>query len=92
MKLKEITSEDRAANDISPEVKGALIVEVAPGSKAAEKGIVAGEIVSKIGQVAVLGPEHVATQVEKLKKEGRKNALLMVSSANGNSRFIVVEM
>lgn len=92
MTLKEITDEDRANDEISADIAGVLVTEVQPGSGAADKGIEVGEILVEVGQEPVSTPEDVSTRVSELKKEGRKNALLMVSSKTGDIRFVVVRI
>lgn len=90
--LREITPEDRASGDLGEDVKGVLIVEVDPGSYAADKGIEAGEILVEVGQEPVATPDDVAARVEALKKDGRKSALLMLSTQSGDLRFEVLRL
>ncbi|MFZ1813933.1 MAG: DegQ family serine endoprotease [Rhizobiaceae bacterium] len=90
--LRELTPEDRAAEEIGDEIKGVLITEVAEGTNAADKGVVAGEILVEVGQEAVTTPQEVMNRIEALKKEGRKNALMMVSTKTGDIRFVVLRL
>jgi serine protease Do len=90
--LKEITPEDRETANIGAEVKGVLIAEVEQGSISADKGIEAGEIIVEVGQEAVSTPKDVGDRVAALRKEGRKNALLMVSTKAGDIRFVVLRI
>ncbi|MCB1457364.1 MAG: serine protease, partial [Nitratireductor sp.] len=59
---------------------------------AADKGIQAGEILVEVGQEPVATPSDVAERIDALKKEGRKNALMMVSTKTGDIRFVVVRI
>jgi serine protease Do len=88
--LKEITEQERETGDIKGDVNGVLVAEVDDGSVAADKGIEAGEVIVEVGQETVATPKDVADRVSALKKEGRKNALLMVSTKTGDIRFVVV--
>jgi serine protease Do len=88
--LKEISEQERETGDIKGDVNGVLVAEVDDGSVAADKGIEAGEIIVEVGQETVATPKDVADRVSALKKEGRKNALLMVSTKTGDIRFVVV--
>jgi len=92
MTLKEISEEDRGADGVGADVVGVIVTEVAPGSSAADKGIEAGEILVEVGQEPVATPADVIGRIEALRKEGRKNALLMVSSKTGDIRFLVVRI
>ncbi|MEC9343300.1 MAG: Do family serine endopeptidase [Pseudomonadota bacterium] len=92
MRLKEITGADREAGDISSDVVGVLVVEVEPGSNAADKGIEPGEVLVEVGQEPVSTPKEVLERIEQLQKDGRKNALLMVSTKTGDIRFVVLRI
>ena len=90
--LREITAEDRASGDFGEDVKGVLIVEVEPGSYASDKGIEAGEILAEVGQEPVATPGDVIARIDALKKDGRKSALLMLSTSSGDLRFEVLRI
>ena len=92
MVLDEITDELRETQSIAADVKGALVSEVEVGSNAADKGIKVGEVIVEVNQEAVANAEDVSARVDDLKKEGRKNALLMVSTKEGDIRFVVVRI
>lgn len=90
--VSELTEDLRTSQEIDAEVKGVYIADVNAGSHAQEKGIVTGEVIVQVGQEPVVKPEDVVTQVARLEKEGRKNALMMVSSKKGDIRFVVVRI
>ncbi len=92
MKLVELNDEARKKYEIAPEINGVVISEVNANSSASEKQIVAGEIITEVAQEAVKTPEDITKKVEALKKEGRKNALLMLSSKTGELRFVTVRI
>ena len=68
--------------------KGVVVADVATGSAAADKRIVAGDVILEVGQEQVNTPDEVAKRIEALTQEGRKRILLMVSNANGEIRFV----
>ncbi|MEM7461893.1 MAG: DegQ family serine endoprotease [Pseudomonadota bacterium] len=90
--LMELTDTVRENESIDENVNGVLITAVAPGSHAEDKEIKAGEIIIEVGQEPVETPEEVVERVEELKDDGRKNALLMISSKAGEIRFVVVRI
>ena len=92
MTLGDITDELREAEKIEDDVKGVYILKIEEGSNAQDKNIRAGEIVVEVGQEAVTSAKDVIKRLAALKKDGRKNALLMVSSKTGDIRFVVVRM
>ncbi len=87
MTVAELDDALRTQYEIAKEVSGAVITEVAEGSTAAEKGIVAGEVIVEIAQEAVAKPDDVLKRIDQLKKDGRKNALLMIAAPKGEIRF-----
>ena len=87
MTLAALDDELRERFGISADVSGVVITEVADGSAAAEKGIAAGEVIAEIAQESVSTPGDVLDRIEALKDQGRRNVLLMISSATGELRF-----
>ncbi|MBS9720873.1 DegQ family serine endoprotease [Tianweitania sp. BSSL-BM11] len=92
MTIGELTDEQREAFSIAKEVSGVLITEVAEGSAASEKGIEPGEVITEIGQESVSSPKDVLDRVQRLKEQGRKNALLMLASKTGELRFVTLRI
>lgn len=92
MKLATLDDALREKYQINAEVQGVVVTEVVAGSSAEEKRIQAGDTIKEVAQEPVKTPEEVATQVEKLKKDGRKSALLLLANPNGELRFIPVRI
>ena len=92
MTIAELNDEVRAQFDISDEVNGVVVVEVDPNSAAADKGIVAGDVIAEIAQESVSSPQQAMDRIAALKGQGRKNALLMLSSRTGELRFETIRM
>jgi serine protease Do len=92
MKVGELTDEARTKFGIGADVSGVVVTEVTPDSPAAERGIVAGDVITEIAQESVASPKDVLDRVAALKDQGRKNALLMLASKTGELRFVTVRM
>jgi len=90
--VQELTDDIREASKIGAEIIGVIITKVEAGSHADEKGIKPGEIIVQVGQEPVTTTTNVADQIKRLSSEGRKNALLMISSTTGDIRFVVVRI
>lgn len=90
--LVELTDEVREREAIEANLNGLLIADVEAGSRAADKEIKVGEILVEVGQEPVATPEDAAARVAELDEEGRKNALLMISSKSGEIRFVVLRI
>lgn len=78
IKLGALTAEMRQRLGVSEDVSGAVIVEVEPGSGAAQKGLRPGDIVVMVGQTPVASPEAAAKEVEREKSAGRETVLLRI--------------
>ena len=72
--------------------KGVVVTDVDPNSSAAEKRIVAGDVILEVGQEEVKSADDVAKRLEAIKKEGRKRALFLVASAEGEMRFVTLSV
>ena len=64
---------------------------MAPNSAAAERGIVAGEVITEIAQESVSTPKQVIDRIAALKEQGRKNAA-DAGLEVGELRFVTIRM
>ena len=92
MTLGELNQDNRAKFKISPDVKGVVVMQVAPDSPAAEKGIAPGEVITEISQESVSTPKDVRDRIAALKQQSRRAALLMLASKTGDLRFVTVRI
>ncbi len=92
MTIAELDDEARGKFEIAAEVSGVVITEVEDGSAAADKGVKAGDVIVEIAQDSVSKPDDVVSRIDELKDQGRKNALLMLSSKSGELRFVTLRM
>ena len=68
----------RSRFGIKPNVKGVVITSVDANSSAAEKRLVPGTVVVSVQQQPVNTAAELQDRIEKLRKEGKKNAVLLV--------------
>ncbi|WP_093810990.1 DegQ family serine endoprotease [Stappia sp. ES.058] len=90
MMLAPMSDELREKHSIAEDVEGVVVTEIEAGSDAAEKRITAGDVIVEVAQEAVREPADVAARIKTLKEEGRRLALLLISNAQGEVRFIPV--
>ncbi|MCA1242471.1 DegQ family serine endoprotease [Stappia stellulata] len=90
MTLAPMSDELREKYTIAEDVEGVVVTEVEAGSDAAEKRITAGDVIVEVAQEAVKAPADIGARVQTLKEEGRRLALLLISNAQGEVRFIPV--
>ena len=92
MTVVELDDPAREKYGIGKDVSGVLVTAVAPDSIAAERGVAVGDVITEIAQEQVKAPKDVVERVARLKQQGRKNALLMLASKNGELRFVTMRM
>lgn len=85
-----LTPESRKKFSIKPDVKGLLILEVKPGSKAAERGLMSGDVILEIAQQEVTGVADVNKGIKTAKEKGKP--LLMLVSREGDARFVALPL
>ena len=90
--LSSISDDLRKKYKIKDSVKGIVIVGVDAGSPAADKRLSPGDVIVEIAQEAVATADEFQAKVDKLKGEGRRTALLLVASADGELRFIALAL
>ena len=92
MELSLLTDELREQFSIEKDVEGVVVTEVDVDSAAADKGIVPGTVILEVSQTEVSSPADVLRRIEELKNDGRRSALLLLSSGAGELRFIAVRI
>jgi serine protease Do len=67
IRLDELNDDTRRAFHVPSEVKGAVITEVRPGSKAEDAGVKPGMVVVAVGKTPVESPEDTAGAIDAMK-------------------------
>jgi serine protease Do len=88
--LAGITDDLRKKYSIKDSVKGVVITEVDTSSAAADKRVVPGSVIVAVEQEQVAAPADVVRRVDALKKAGKKTALLLVATAEGDMLFVAL--
>lgn len=87
--LMPLDATSRAKFKLSDKItKGVVIASVDPGTSAADKHLMPGDVILEVGQEEVLVPEDIQKRIDALKQDGRKRALLMVENPAGEIRFV----
>jgi serine protease Do len=92
IELSNMSEDLRRRYSIKDTVKGIVITGVDANSPAAEKRLSPGDVIVEIAQEAVASTDDFQAHIDKLKKEGRKSALLLVASADGELRFVALSL
>ena len=88
--LAPLTDDLRTKHGIGKDVKGVIILEVDPGSAAAEKGVKVGDVIVEAAQDAVTSLDDITKSIDKVKKSGRKAVLLRLEDGKGSTRFVAM--
>jgi serine protease Do len=88
--LANISEDLRKRHKIKETIKGVVITAIDPSSAAAEKRLSVGDVIVEVAQEAVANADDFQKKIDKLKKDGRKSALLLVANANGELRFVAL--
>ncbi|WP_237217556.1 DegQ family serine endoprotease [Falsiroseomonas oryziterrae] len=83
LRVAPITPEARERFSIRPESRGVVITEVAPGSPGAERELRPGDVIVEVQQERVTTPQEVQERLERLRRQGRATALLLIEGPQG---------
>ena len=92
MTMTKLDEAQRKQYEISADVEGVVISAVEAKSAAEEKRIKAGEVIVEFAQETVKAPADIQKKIEKLRQQGRKNALLMLAAPSGELRFVTLRI
>jgi serine protease Do len=92
IELANISDDLRRRYKIKDSVKGIVITGIDANSPAADKRLSPGDVIVEIAQEAVGNTDDFQAKVDKLKKDGRKSALLLVAAADGELRFVAISL
>jgi serine protease Do len=90
--LADMSDGLRKRYKIKDTVNGVVITAVEANSAASEKRLSPGDVIVEVAQEEVKTAADLQKRLDALKKDGRKAALLLVSSADGELRFIALTL
>jgi serine protease Do len=90
LKMTPLTEELRQKFGIDAKVKGLIITDVDPASPAAAKNVKAGDVIVEAAQDQIDSLDDLIKAIEKVRKSGRKQVLLRIDGAKGDTRFVAV--
>jgi serine protease Do len=92
LELSPLNDDLRKRFSIKEGTKGVVVMRVDPNSSASDKRIVPGDVIVEVQQEPVTSPEAITRRIDQLKKDGRKSALLLVANAQGDVRFVALNI
>jgi serine protease Do len=92
IELSNLSDDLRKRYKVKDTVKGVVITAIDAGSPAAEKRLSPGDVIVEIAQEAVTSPDDFQAKIDKLKKDSRRSALLLVVGPDGEMRFVALSL
>jgi serine protease Do len=93
IEVANLSDELRKRYNIQGKVKGGVVITgVEPNSAAAEKRLTPGTIILSVQQQPVNNAADLQSRVDKLKKEGKRAAVFLLSNASGDTTFVAINL
>jgi serine protease Do len=83
LRIAPISPENRERFSLRPDSRGVVITDVAPNSPGAERELRPGDVIVEVQQERVNSPQEVQERLERLRRQGRSTALLLIESQQG---------
>jgi serine protease Do len=90
--LADLTVSLRKKHNIKESVKGVLITGVKPDSEAADQHLLPGMVITEIQQEPVHSAAELDQRITKLRKDGKKTAVLLVVTPDGSTTFVALKL
>jgi len=85
--LAPLTPDLRDRFDLNAGAKGVVVVDVAPNSPAATRGLRPGDLITRAGQQNVEKPDDVVAAIDQARK-ANQDSVLVLRNRDGNSIFV----
>jgi len=94
LELSSLTDDVRKKFKIRDSIKGVAVTGVDPSvdNSAPDKRLTPGDVIVEVQYEAVGTPADLQARVDALKAQGKKIAVLLVSNANGETRFVALNL
>ncbi len=94
LELSSLSDDLRKKFKVRDNVKGVLVTGVDPNvaSAAPDKRLSPGDVILEVQYQSVGNPADLQTRIDQLKGQGKKVAVLLVSNADGETRFVALSL
>ena len=94
LELSSLSDDLRKKFKVRDNVKGVIVTGVDPsvGTAAPDKRLSPGDVIVEVQYEAVGNPADLQSRIEALKTDGKKVAVLLVSNADGETRFVALSL
>jgi serine protease Do len=94
LELSNMSDELRSKYKIRSSIKGVVVTGVEPrvARAAPDKRLSAGDVIVEVQYEAVATTSALQERIDKLKKDGKRTAILLVSTPQGDTRFVALSL
>ena len=94
LELSSLTEDVRKRFRIRDDIKGVVVTGIDPSatSDAPDKHLAAGDVIVEVQYQGVGTPADLQKRIDDLKSQGKKVAVLLVSNADGETRFVALSL
>lgn len=94
LELSNLSDDLRKKFKVRDTVKGVIVTDVdaSVASSAPDKRLAAGDVIVEVQYEAVGNPTDLQNRLDKLKADGKKVAVLLVSNPDGDTRFVALSL
>ncbi len=89
--LESLSPATRKRFNVPADVEGVLVLQSDPRGAAAEKGVIAGDVIVEINQTQMTAPKDVVDMIKKARKNKRSSILLLINR-EGDVRFVALKL
>ena len=94
LELSGLTDDMRKKFKVRDTIKGVLVTGVDPSvaQSAADKRLSPGDVIVEVQYQSVGNPTDLKNQIDALKSQGKKIAMLLVANSDGDTRFVALNL
>jgi serine protease Do len=91
MALTSLTPDEQQQLGINASVKGAVVAQVTPGSKAEESGVQSGDVIMRVGNQVVTSPAEVSAKIHAAQHD-KKEAVPLLVMRDGTTYYLALQL
>ena len=91
MALRALTPDEQQQLGLDPSVRGVVVAQVTPGSKADESGVQSGDVIVRVGNQTVNSPAQASATI-KAAEHDKKEAVPLLVMRDGTTYYLALQL